>query len=124
MTGHGVGVCLILAGSACSIGCSDASVELRVTPGQHPTFAWTPNITVHDVTVSAYESGAIAWVAFTPDNANGINSPVTYGITPPGARIHANRIETLQVGLKYRVVLSRPNSEGGLNPVAEATFVP
>jgi len=105
-------------------GSFSGTVQVSVSSGTTPTFSWTPAIKVFFVLVESDTSGADLW-GIISDSTNAIGSPVTYGVTPNGAR-ELKSPATLTQGVAYKVILFQwtgPGRQDGIQ-VGRRTFTP
>jgi hypothetical protein len=80
------------------------TVEMQVSAGLSPTFSWQPACSASLMLIEPLESGADQWNVGN-DNANDLNSGMTYGVAPPG--VISRVVVPLVEGLAYRVALYR-----------------
>lgn len=99
-------------------------VQVSVSSGATPTFAWTPLCSLFFVLVEPESSGADQWGVIS-DSTNAISPPVVYGVVPPGAR-ELTPPEALVSGITYEVLVFRwtgPGEEDG-ELVGQQKFTP
>ena len=103
----------LVGAAACStdpddFGRCDPPLSVTVTSTPVLEFAWSPaDCDVHTLTV--LRSQDVMWYLFTIENRNGLQSPIRYGVVPPGAR--ASDTTALFVGA-YTVELTRFDQTG------------
>jgi hypothetical protein len=96
----------------------DGTMEITTASGPEPKIQWTPTgCEVYQVTVD--QNGAIRWTVTMNQLRNGIASPVSYGVTPPGT--HPSTVDPLTLG-PYRVLLTRIDDQNRIHTAAQATF--
>lgn len=94
-------------------------VTARVTVGSEVVFSWSPDCALAGILVEPGDSGADQWMIMS-EGANALESPVTYGVVPDGAReIHA--AEQLVVGQEYDLYLFRWTGPGPQDAVQAGT---
>ncbi len=119
-----------IASAVLAAACGDASTEsdveactaetsavtATVASGQATVFDWEPGCAVAMVLVEA--DGGDTWLVSTddttwdsPDQANGISPPVTYGVVPNGVS-EGQAPEPLVSGATYELILWRILPEG------------
>jgi hypothetical protein len=107
---------LVAVASMWLLGCSDAigpdelpectgPVSLEVTPGDTPTFSWTPSCRLSLLVVETEEDGTTFWSIITRGE-NALAPPVTYGDPLAGVET-LNPPFPLTRGTGYRVTVAR-----------------
>jgi len=79
-------------------------VEMQVSAGLSPSFSWEPGCSVSFMIIEPVGSGSDQWLVGN-ENANDLDSGVTYGIAPPG--VNSRDVTPLLEGVPYEVVLYR-----------------
>jgi hypothetical protein len=103
---------------------TSGTVQMSISPGSSPTVNWTPAIKLFLVLVEPDSSGADVWAVIS-DSTNAISPPVTYGVTPAGAR-EMRSPATLTPGVAYKVILFQwtgPGRQDG-KQIGRGTFIP
>ncbi len=95
----------------------DFTVNVSTSTNLTPQYSWDAgNVASLRVSRTDAFSDSIAWLIVT-ENANGpvnnITSPVTHGVTPPGAQVDAANELVLQAGRSYQVTAAKANGTAG-----------
>ncbi|MEZ5536185.1 MAG: hypothetical protein R3F02_11260 [Thiolinea sp.] len=106
---------VILALTGCGIHAFDESQvpKIQVSPGTRPVISWTPEQAYSLNVYAGTEDGDglnVLWQARSPEYANQLNSPVTYGVAPVGT--DGQSAAPLEVGKTYTVTVQRKDPLG------------
>jgi hypothetical protein len=87
----------------------DANIEMAISSGENPVFAWTPaNCDMYEINVT--EDQQVRWHLAALDYVNHLSSPLTYGQAVEG--IPGSGADPLHSGFFYNVDLWRVGSDG------------
>jgi hypothetical protein len=110
--------------TACSAGTEPGActepVQLTISDGLVPQFAWTPDCKVAILSVQEQGTARTMWFAASTTFENEIPTPVIYGVNPAGSDTTMAPVP-LTSGGTYRVSITY-NDNGMLLPAANERF--
>jgi hypothetical protein len=91
------------------LGRCDTNIDVVVSSGENPVFAWTPaNCQMYEISVT--EDQQVRWLLASQDYVNRLSSPLRYGQSVEG--IPNGGSDPLYAGFFYNVVLLRVGENG------------
>jgi hypothetical protein len=91
------------------LGRCDTNIEVAVSSGDNPVFAWTPaNCQMYEINVT--EDQQVRWHLSALDYVNLLSSPLTYGQSVEG--VPSSGADPLHTGFFYNLDLWRVGADG------------